>query len=413
MVTGAPSPSPARPLAAAFAATVDPTEIGGSGIATAHTAIALAGQPGVTLTLVCPRPGQAATVPRLDRILAAARFLPGKLPHRARVGWHLRSQVPMLRALRAWATLAPDGIMVARLAPSLIAPAIVARRLGMPYLLLVRGMRSRRVTRRGHGWGRVAEWVTRLNARAADRVYAAFGEARDWIDGYRTHGQTSARLLPNAVDPELFRPLARDAARHALGFDPEVFVVGFVGSLNARHALAPLFDAVARARRRGAPGLELLIVGDGPERGRLGALARAHGIGDAVRFTGLVPHSEVPIHVAACDALYGVVDPAAPSNPIKCYEYLACARPIVTTARAEFDFVEREGVGLALPTLGPAAIQAALESLHALGGEKRRGMGERGRRLAVEQYSWDAFAATLVRDARELRARRRSSSGPV
>jgi glycosyltransferase involved in cell wall biosynthesis len=407
VTTGAPgSLGPAGPLAVAFAATVDPTEITGSGIATAHTAIALTRQPGVALTLVCPRPRRAPAIPGLEGVLAGARLLPGK-PARGDVGWHVRAQLPMLRALRAWARRAPGGVLIARLAPAQVAPPIVARRRGIPYLLLVRGMRSPLLARRNAGWGRLAGWVTRLNARTADRAYAAFEEARTWIDGYRARDQVPAELLPNAVDPELFRPMPRDAARRALGLAPGAFVVGAVGSLNSRHALGPLVEAAARLRRSGPGDVEIVVVGDGPERPRLEALARVHGIAAAVRFAGLVPHAQVPAHVAACDALYGVVDPAAPSNPIKCYEYLACARPIVTTARPELEFVGREGVGVVVPALDPVAVAAGLDTLRALGDEKRREMGERGRRLVVEGHSWHAFAATLVRDARALAAPRR------
>jgi glycosyltransferase involved in cell wall biosynthesis len=408
-VAGPPGPRATDPLAVAFAATVDPTEIGGSGIATAHTAIALAREPGVSVTLLCPRPRHAPTVPGLEDVLARGRFLPGKPARGGRVVWNLRSQLPMWRALRTWARREPDGVIVARLAPGLIAPALVARRLRMPYLLLVRGMPSRHLRPRGRGQAALADWVVHVNARAADRVYAAFDEARAWIAGHRARGQAPVQLLPNAVDPALFRPLARDDARRALGLAPDAFVTGFVGSLNPRHVLAPLVEATARICRAGSRDVQLLVVGDGPERPALEALARAHGIAERVRFVGRVSHAGVPAHVAACDVLYGAVDPTAPSNPIKCYEYLACARPILTSARPEFEFVAREGIGQVLRAVDASSIQAALEALAALGAEARRAMGERGRRLVLDGHSWDAFAATLVRDAREVRAASRAA----
>jgi glycosyltransferase involved in cell wall biosynthesis len=52
------------------------------------------------------------------------------------------------------------------------------------------------------------------------------------------------------------------------------------------------FDALVRVMRR-LPAWRLTIVGDGRDRARLEALARAEGVADRVRFTGALPRAEV------------------------------------------------------------------------------------------------------------------------
>ncbi len=49
------------------------------------------------------------------------------------------------------------------------------------------------------------------------------------------------------------------------------------------------------------PDAWLLIVGDGPDRSRLRAMARGLGVSDRVVFTGAVPHAQVPAYLDAGD----------------------------------------------------------------------------------------------------------------
>ena len=74
--------------------------------------------------------------------------------------------------------------------------------------------------------------------------------------------------------------------------------------------------------------LALTIVGDGPARPGLEALAAELGIADRIRFTGVVEHALVPGEVAGFDiALLPKVVPYA--SPLKIFDYMAAGRPIV------------------------------------------------------------------------------------
>jgi glycosyltransferase involved in cell wall biosynthesis len=183
---------------------------------------------------------------------------------------------------------------------------------------------------------------------------------------------------------------------------PADFVIGFVGSMKKRHGLESLATAFSQFRSQREHGCRLLLVGDGPLRKDLEKLVAREALQADVMFIGNVPHPDVPTYVAACDVLFGVVDPGAPSNPIKCYEYLACGRPIITSESKAFQFVRERDLGRTVRSLEPAEIALAMEELHGVGERTRRAMGARGREYILEHHTWDRFADRIVSDAELL-----------
>ncbi len=95
-------------------------------------------------------------------------------------------------------------------------------------------------------------------------------------------------VIGNGVDHRRFRPGDRRAARRRLGVDDGTLLVGSVGRLSAAKGFEHLLAAIAAAPATAPDGsrVELALVGDGPRRQALEALARQLGIGDRVRFLG-------------------------------------------------------------------------------------------------------------------------------
>jgi glycosyltransferase involved in cell wall biosynthesis len=73
---------------------------------------------------------------------------------------------------------------------------------------------------------------------------------------------------------------------------PVVPTIVTVGNLIARKRHADVIAAVAQLRRERHPGLRYVIVGDGPERTQLHALADTLGITDAIEFRGQLAHEQ-------------------------------------------------------------------------------------------------------------------------
>lgn len=194
-------------------------------------------------------------------------------------------------------------------------------------------------------------------------------------------------LLPPTVDPRRYRTPegTRERVRRTLGVDG-AFVVVSVGRLVPRKAHDLLLRAVAELRRQGDP-VAAVVVGDGPQRRALEALATELGIHGTVRFEGFVPDESLPEYYAAADAF------VLPSRQLRerdgvegfgivFLEAGAAGLPVVGAATGGIpEAVQHGRAGLLIPQDDLAALVHALRILARNPGEARR-MGEEGRRRA-------------------------------
>ncbi len=135
------------------------------------------------------------------------------------------------------------------------------------------------------------------------------------------------RLLyvPNGVDCDRFGiPYDREFAA-AVGIRAGIPVIGTVAGLRSEKNLGRLLDAFALIARERA--MQLVIVGDGPERGELTARAERLGVQQSVIMTGAC---------AAPERLLPRFDVYAVSSdteqmPLSVLEALAAARPLAAT----------------------------------------------------------------------------------
>ena len=88
-------------------------------------------------------------------------------------------------------------------------------------------------------------------------------------------------LIPHGIKRPLFVP----KTRHDLGYDPNDILLVTVGRLIPRKAVHDLLSVLQAMKQ--AP-VKLLIIGDGPERQKLQALAVALGVSERTCFVGNV-----------------------------------------------------------------------------------------------------------------------------
>jgi glycosyltransferase involved in cell wall biosynthesis len=240
-------------------------------------------------------------------------------------------------------------------------------------------------------WGDLIErrWERR-GLRTADRVACVSAAVAGRL---REMGVAGDRLVvcPMGVDPDRFSPAAGGGGvRRTLGLGDGDVVVGWCGSFRGFHGVEHLVEAFAAAQRE-APQLRLLLVGDGPQRTAVEALAARSGIGPKTRFTGSLPHLEMPAHVAAMD-LAVVSSQGAGGfhySPLKLREYAACGRPVAAPRQGELADLEGSGF-VTLHPPGDAAVLAGILRRMAGQPELRRRQGAAARAWAVEHWTWDA-----------------------
>lgn len=126
-------------------------------------------------------------------------------------------------------------------------------------------------------------------------------------------------VVPNGVDIDFFQPLLRDtelAAKYQLG---SATVLGFIGSFYRYEGLRFLIDCLSALRAK-LPEVKLLLVGGGYEAEMLKRLANSHG--DAIVFTGQVPHEKIK-------AFYSILDVfVCPRERIRLTELVTPLKPL-------------------------------------------------------------------------------------
>jgi L-malate glycosyltransferase len=272
-----------------------------------------------------------------------------------------------------------------------LSPATIAlggRLLGLPCLVTVLGTGEHgdlaRLARKPMGRARARllfrwAWFAALSAEARDELIA--------------HGVAPERILalPNGVDLAVHRPAGdeeRTSLRSQLGLPAQGFVGAFVGRLHPVKDLDTLLDATARVGE-----LTLVVVGDGPERMRLEARARALDLDGRVRFQGL--SSRVPDVLRAADVFLLSSHGEGMSNAL--LEAMACGLPCVASRSVGgANELLGEGRGLLLADGDVAAWAGAIERLAgdaALRGE----LGRAAAAFVARGLSLEAAADRLAR----------------
>jgi glycosyltransferase involved in cell wall biosynthesis len=191
-------------------------------------------------------------------------------------------------------------------------------------------------------------------------------------------------VTPTGVDVDLFSaPLDPAPVRRRLGLDGR-FVVGWVGSFRAFHALELAIDAL-----QGIADATLLLVGDGPERDRIEAAAHARGV--AVVATGTVPHPDLPELLAVMDVAIVLAGRGETFHysPLKLAEYLAAGRAVVAPDVPQIAARLDDGTNaLLVPPGDGTALAGALNRLHDDPALRER-LGAGARVAAAAQWSWD------------------------
>lgn len=195
--------------------------------------------------------------------------------------------------------------------------------------------------------------------------------------------------IPNGIDCDRFAAPPDPAALAALQIRSGELVIGTVGALRAEKNFGRLLRAFA-ALPAGLPDIppaRLVVVGDGPERPALEALAARLGIAGRVVFAG---------HVARPETVLGRFDIFAMSSdteqmPLGLIEAMAAGLPVVATDVGDIrTMVAAENQPLILPRADEPAFAAGLAAL-LRDPERRRQLGESNRRRVRRDFDETAM----------------------
>ncbi len=298
-----------------------PPEVGGLESHVFHLCRALA-QKGHTVEVVTSRslPG----VPKEEE-MEGIRVLRTWFPARNPLGWgvHALGSIPTTRRLARRA----DVIHAQAFAS--VGPGVFGRRAsGAP--LVATFHTSHFLARAEHPL-----WKPLLGAivRAPDHALAASKEIAAVAEGLARGRPVEA--LTNGVETDLFRPV--DPALPPSG-RPRIVVPRRLFPKNGVEffirALPLILDGVE---------VDAILIGDGPERGRLESLSRSLGVANRVSFLGKRAHQEMP--GLLCSGTLAVIPSLMEATSVAALEAMACGLPVASSEVGGLPEIVDESVG--------------------------------------------------------------------
>ncbi|TWH22077.1 glycosyltransferase family 4 protein [Prauserella rugosa] len=289
--------------------------------------------------------------------------------------------VPTRTVLTALAGFGPDVVHLA--SPFVVGARglAAARRLGVPTVAVYQTDIAGFAEAYGLGLGARAawRWVRRLHSRA-DRTLAPSSDSAHQL---RLHGVPRVHRWGRGVDVERFDPGHADPALRAELAPGGELLVGFVGRL------APEKEVGRLAALADAPGVRVVVVGDGPELEPLRAalpqaafLGAQYGDDLATAYASLDLFVHTGPHETFCQAVQ---------------EAMASGLPVIAPAAGgPRDLVDHGVTGLLLPPDREDFATALPEAVELLRpADTRADMGRAARR-AVLGRTWPAVCRQLV-----------------
>ena len=306
----------------------------------------------------------------------------GLIPKFARrnPGAIVRAVLPLARRLHAEEPF--DLVDAQFFYPDGPAAARIARELGLPLSIKARGADI-------HLWGD-KEWARAAMVEAGIQAAGMLAVSDPLAEDMAALGLPREKITLHytGLDRARFHPLGRDNARLALAAEfgvrphPDHPIVASVGALIPRKGQAFAIRALAQVSD-----VELVLVGDGPDKASLRRLAKDLGVAERVHFLGSVNHDQLPVVLSAASAM---VLPSASEGLANAWvEALACGTPLVICDIGGAREVVRNPSAGRIVERSAEAIAGALHEL------LKDPVPPQFVAANAAQFSWEANAAAL------------------
>jgi glycosyltransferase involved in cell wall biosynthesis len=200
-------------------------------------------------------------------------------------------------------------------------------------------------------------------------------------------------VVRNAPDPDVMKPGTPDPALRR----GRRFLITYVGLMDSQDGVELAVEALAELHRA-RDDWHALLVGAGPELGRLRERASALGLDDVVEFPGWITDRDRVRRILDTSDVCLSPEPRNPLNEastlIKVAEYMSMAKPIVAFDLAETRYTAGRSAAYATPN-DTRSFAAGIDRL--LDDPVRRArMGAVGRARIVRRFSWQHSRAALT-----------------
>jgi starch synthase len=263
----------------------------------------------------------------------------------------------------------------------------------------------------------VTTWIEGTAYRNADGVVAVSAAMKEDVQNLYGVDPDRVRVIHNGIDPDEYRPRHDPEVLRALGVDPDVPIVLFVGRITRQKGILHLVRAIRHLRR----GMQVVLCAGAPDTPEIGAEMAA--LVEEVNYDAAVPVVWIPemLDKPRVIALYShaavfvcpsVYEPFGIIN----LEAMACETPVVASAVGGIPEIvvpgetgilvpiEAEGGGSVEPRDPEAFSRALADAVNALmdDPDRRAAMGRAARARVEAHFSWRAIAGQTLAFYRDL-----------
>ena len=240
---------------------------------------------------------------------------------------------------------------------------------------------------------RCVEAIQHWIVRNADVVIAICPDLKFTVE--RLAPEKLVCLIENVAVDEMLPPANEESATRLrqelqLGDGP---ILLYTGTLKFYQGIDLLLQSAVHVHAA-FPTARYILLGGQPEQiATYQSLAQQLGVTEIVHFIGQRPVEEMPRYMALADIL---VSPRSEgtNTPLKLYTYLRSGKPILATAIHSHTQVLTSNTAMLVAPTPEGLAQGTLELLQ--NPEIAYVMGENGKILASEYYSWPAFLEKIA-----------------
>lgn len=281
-----------------------------------------------------------------------------------------------------------EQIHCGKVLPEGFAASRAAKRLRIPYLCYVHGEELNIAA-----GSRELRWMTRATLSSASRIIANSQNTAQLLRDDWNLSEHQLRVLHPGVDLERFRPADRDlGVRKRLGWGDRPVILT-VGRLQQRKGQDQLIRAMPSLVKR-HPNLLYSIIGDGPERKRLGQLARDVRVVDSIEFREEVDDAEMVNCYQQCNVFAlpnRTVDGDFEGFGMVLLEAQACGKPVITgTSGGTGEAMQHGKTGIRVDCNSVDTLAEAIDRILA-DADLQRVLGTTGHQWATANFGWSSL----------------------
>lgn len=265
--------------------------------------------------------------------------------------------------------------------------SILAQNRGIPRLVSPRGMLEPWSIRYKR-WKKVFAWrfYQRLDLQSACALHATATSEKEGIEELCLNKPVC--VIPNGIEFPLDADLSR---RRKLASTADERTMLFLGRIHPKKGLPLLVEAWAKIR---PVGWRVHIVGpdENDHRAEVERMVRSAGLAGEWHFQDAVDGLDKSAVFAQADVF--VLPTHSENFGMSVGEALAHGIPVITTQGTPWSLLETEGGGWWTP-ISVDGIAAAIADATSRSREDLHAMGERGRDLVRERFTWEKVAADM------------------